>query len=76
MGYTILGITRDGDDEWREFRVYDAEWRVTGEADAAAITGYDEDYADLMGFDPRTGKYQYVSLIPLPPHHARLRLNA
>src|SRR5690606_1179856 len=46
--------------EWMQFARFGEDGRAILTAEPAAITGYDEDLPDLLGFDVGTGKYDYL----------------
>jgi len=46
--------------EWYEFTRYDEDGRVVLTADPAAITGYDENYDDLLGYSAVSGEFEYL----------------
>lgn len=59
-GSTMLRVLKDGSDEWCHFQRYDTDGKVILEADAAAISGYDESLEDLLGYNESSGSYQYL----------------
>lgn len=71
-GQPMLQVYSSGSDEWLRFMKYDENSRLVLEATPAAITGYDEQYADLL--HETAGSYQYLQssdgLIHLRGYHA------
>jgi len=57
-GQTMLHVFQDGDDEWLEFWKYDDDARAILHANPSAISGYDEQYADLL--HEVDGNYEYL----------------
>ena len=57
-GTTMLKVTKSGTDEWVEFFEYDSSARVTLLATPAAVSGYNDTYADLL--NKVDGKFQYL----------------
>ncbi len=47
-------------EEWLKFKRYDERGRVILAATPAAITGFDEDYGDLLGYDELSGTFEYL----------------
>ena len=70
---TMLKVFQAGTEEWYEYYQYDPSGNLQLKADPSAITGYDEDYADLLGLNPITGLYTYLhnteGLIHTYTHH-------
>lgn len=54
----MLKILKSGDDEWYEFFKYDDSANVILYASSSAISGYDDQYADLL--HEVSGNYQYL----------------
>ncbi len=61
-GQTMLTVfqTADETQEWLQFARFGEDGRAILTAEPAAITGYDEDLPDLLGFDAGMGKYDYL----------------
>lgn len=62
-GQTMLSVLKASaasSDQWCTFVRYDSEGRQIWLAQPSAITGYDENYDDLLNYNLSTGKYQYV----------------
>jgi RHS repeat-associated protein len=59
-GQTMLDIVKSGSSEWVNFTRYDDAGRTTLKADPAAVSGYDEDLNDLMGYDPNDSSFEYL----------------
>ena len=57
-GQTMLRVFQDGDDEWLEFWKYDDDARAVLHANPSAISGYDEQYADLL--HEVDGNYEFL----------------
>ncbi|MEZ6129153.1 MAG: hypothetical protein R3C59_10765 [Planctomycetaceae bacterium] len=55
---TMLTVLKDGTDEWLDFAKYDSNGHMILHASAAAISGYDEQYADLL--HEQSGNYEYL----------------
>ena len=53
MGQVMLQVFHDTDtdDEWATYYRYDADGRVVLRAEPSAVSGYDEQYADLVHDD-------------------------
>jgi RHS repeat-associated protein len=54
----MLKILKSGDDEWYEFFKYDESANVILYASSSAISGYDDQYADLL--HEVSGNYEYL----------------
>ncbi|QDT44041.1 hypothetical protein Pan241w_41460 [Gimesia alba] len=58
-GQTMLEVKKSGNDEWCWFKKYDGNGRVILQAEPSAISGYDEQYTDLLHYSG--GSYQYLN---------------
>lgn len=71
-GQPMLQVFKSGTDEWLSFIEYDADSRPVLSALPSAISGYDEQYADLL--HRTSGSYQYLKsndgLIRLTEYYA------
>ncbi|QDU01709.1 tRNA3(Ser)-specific nuclease WapA precursor [Gimesia chilikensis] len=54
----MLKILKSGEDEWYEFFKYDDSANIILQASSSAISGYDDQYADLL--HEVSGNYQYL----------------
>jgi len=54
----LLRVHKSGTDEWCEFFKYDEEFNLVLQATPAAVSGYDEQYADLL--HEVSGNYEYL----------------
>ncbi|WP_020467965.1 RHS repeat domain-containing protein [Zavarzinella formosa] len=60
LGRVILKVFVDGSNQkWETYTRFDSEGRVIWTADAAAVTGYDEQYADLL--HRVNGNFEFLS---------------
>jgi hypothetical protein len=57
-GQAMLTVLKDGSDEWLRFYKYDSSGRVILAAEPSAISGYDDQYADLL--HNVAGDYEYM----------------
>ena len=57
-GQTMLLAFKSGSDEWCEFWKYNAQGQVVLHANPSAVSGYEEQYADLL--HEVSGNYQYL----------------
>jgi len=57
-GQTMLAILKSGADQWYEFWKYNESGQVVLHANSSAVSGYDEQYADLL--HEVSGTYQYL----------------
>lgn len=53
----MLKVLQAGSSKWYSFNRYDDSGRVTMAASSSAVTGYDDEYADLLNFDGATCEY-------------------
>lgn len=61
LGQVMLKVLQSGSSRWYAFSRYDVNGRLVLSAESSAVTGYDEAYADLLGYDAGTGLYLYLS---------------
>ncbi|WP_245764674.1 RHS repeat-associated core domain-containing protein [Planctomicrobium piriforme] len=59
-GQTMLYVVVDETAQWCRFRKYDEGGREVLVASPSAVTGYDEDDDDLLGFNAGLGTYEYL----------------
>jgi len=57
-GQTMLVVFTSGADQWCNFWKYDDDARVVLHANPSAVSGYDEQYADLL--HEASGNYEYM----------------
>ena len=57
-GQTMLLVFKSGSDQWCEFWKYNDDGQVVLHANPSAVSGYDEQYADLL--HEVSGNYQYL----------------
>ena len=53
----MLKVLQSGSSKWYSFNRYDDNGRVIMAASSSAVTGYDDEYADLLNFDGDTCEY-------------------
>lgn len=72
VGQTMLQVKKSGDDEWCLFKKYDGDGRVLLEAEPSAISGYGEQYLDLLNYSGGSYEYLYddVGLIHLYEYYS------
>lgn len=62
-GQTMLSVLRDSassTNQWCTYFRYDSSGRQIWKAQPSAVTGYDEQYDDLLNYTLASGKYEYL----------------
>jgi RHS repeat-associated protein len=57
-GQSMLSVFQSGEDQWCEFWVFNEQARIVLHAKPSAVSGYDDQYADLL--HEVDGNYQYL----------------